>query len=111
MRDGHQPVRHLRHLWLWPTEAEGIDEHEAPREPRMLERNLERDPASQRRADDGRAAQATVVHVALDEAREIADRVADIGFLAMAVTGQVRREHSMPQGRALEVEAPFHVTR
>src|SRR5438094_1404025 len=108
-RHRHQAVCHLGHLRSWPPEPERVDEHQPLREVRLFERQLERDAPTERRADDDGAAQAAILHVALDEPREVADRVADLPLPGSPVARQVGRVHAMPGRGGLEVEAPLHV--
>src|SRR2546429_3247111 len=78
------------------------------REVRLFERQLERDAPTKRRADDDSAAQAAILHVALDEPREVPDRVADLRLPGSPLARQVGRGHAMPGRGGLEVEAPLH---
>ena len=77
--DRHQAVRNAK---VGPPQAERIDQHQLAHEARALQRQLKRDPASERGADDGGGVQPALLHVALDEAREVWDAIADARFLA-----------------------------
>src|SRR6266851_662906 len=77
----------------------------------MPERQLQCDPTTERRSDHGGAAKSAALHVALDEAREVADAIARARLLAAAETRKVGRIDAMTGCCRLEVESPLQVSR
>src|SRR5258708_37339448 len=96
---------------MWPAPTERVDERQLGHQTRLFERKLECDPTTERGADQHHGAQAAIFDVALNKTREVLNGVASAGLFRAAVSGQVRREHTMVSGRSFEREPPLHVAR
>src|SRR5882762_935620 len=90
-RDRDQAVRDRN---VGTAQAERVNKHQLAHEARALQRQLQRDAAAQRRPDDGRRAQPALLHVALDESREVGDAVTRSRLLAAAEAWKVGRKDS-----------------
>src|SRR5207245_2826115 len=107
MWNGYEFIRYLHHLKFRPPKAKKIDKNKPPHKIKLLERKLERNPTSERRTDNNSTAQPTLVHVALDEASEIADHVLNAWLPSAAEAEQIRRKHPIPNNDALQIEPPL----